>query len=101
MVEASLVNIVELGVLVVGVVIALQQLRDIKQTRETELETRQAQLFMELYNRYSTKEFRQQALTVRNIYSWTDYEDFMSKYGLENNPDAYSNISSLFHISTG
>ncbi len=46
MVEASLLNYAELGVLVVGIVIALQQFRDIKETRETELETRQAQLIL-------------------------------------------------------
>ena len=44
MVEASLVSYAELGVLAIGVIIALQQLRDIKQSRDTELETRQAHL---------------------------------------------------------
>jgi hypothetical protein len=46
MVEASIVNLAELGVLVVGVVIALQQLNDIKRTRETETETRQADFLL-------------------------------------------------------
>ena len=32
MVEASIVNLAEFGVLVVGVVVALRQLRDIKET---------------------------------------------------------------------
>jgi len=57
MVEASLVIYAEIGVLVIGVIIALQQLRDIKQTRKTELETRQAQLFMQKYNRFNSKAF--------------------------------------------
>ena len=46
MVETSMVNFLELGVLVVGVVIALQQLNDIKRTRETETETRQADFLL-------------------------------------------------------
>ena len=37
MIEASIVNLAELGVLVVGVVLALQQLKEIKQTRQAEL----------------------------------------------------------------
>jgi hypothetical protein len=57
MVEASLVNLAELGVLIVGVVIALRQLNDIKETRKIELETRQASLFMQLYNKWSDPEF--------------------------------------------
>jgi len=31
---------------------------------------------------------------------WTDIDDFMEKYGLENNPEAYSNwmsVASFFH----
>ncbi len=53
MVEASLVNTVQTVGILVGITIALWQLRDIKQTRETELETRQAQLFMQWYHKFA------------------------------------------------
>jgi len=89
MVEASLVNLAELGVLVVGVVIALQQLRDIKQTRETELETRQAQLFMNIYDKWSNLEINR-TRRVLEKWEWNNYDDWNEKYGAETNPEAYS-----------
>ena len=79
MVEASLVNFAELVVLTVGVVIALQQLRDIKQTRETELETRQAQLFMQVWQQYNSVEYAMQRYEVYDM-QWEDYDDFQRKY---------------------
>ena len=80
MVDTSIVNLAELGVLVVGVIIALRQLNDIKETRETELETRQAQLFMQIYNRFSEVEFRENFNEVLTR-EWRDYEDYVKKYG--------------------
>jgi hypothetical protein len=54
MVEASLMlNVIQTGAILIGVIIALMEIRHMRQTRETELETRQAQLFMQLYTRFS------------------------------------------------
>ena len=53
--------------------------------QEQALETRQAQLFMYIYDKWSSREY----IDVRNEYStweWTDYDDFMQKYG--NNVEA-------------
>jgi hypothetical protein len=93
MIEASLVNFAELVVLTVGVVIALQQLRDIKNTREIELETRQAQLFMQIFGRHFERETRENMTFVDRL-QYENYDDFTEKYGLENNPD-YLKLSSL------
>ena len=82
MVDASIVNLAELGVLVVGVVVALLQLNDIKQTRETELETRQAALFTQMYNKFCEVEFSR---NLSKIWQWEfkDYEEWRDKYGSE------------------
>jgi hypothetical protein len=54
MVELStLFGLIQTLAIIVGVIIALIELRNMRQTRQTELETRQAQLFMQLYNRFS------------------------------------------------
>jgi len=90
MVDASLVNFAELGVLTVGVVVALQQLRDIKKTREVELETRQARLFMEIYNHFNAQDFKNQVINVIFQQKWRDYEDWLQKYSAEADPEAYS-----------
>ena len=100
MVEASLVNLAELGVLVVGVVIALLLLRDIKETRETELETRQAQLYMSLLDRWNTKEFSKQRYDSYRM-EWTDLDDFREKYNARNNPDIFASWNTFGRSISG
>jgi hypothetical protein len=90
MVEASLVNLAELGVLLVGVVLALQQLRDIKETRQTELETRQIETYLEWMRRVQNKEWMMAWVDVMNQ-EWEDYDEYVEKYGRRTNPEAYSN----------
>jgi hypothetical protein len=68
--------------------------RKADQQRQTEIDTRQAELFMQLYNRYITPEFRA-ALTEMLQWSWTDFDDFLEKYGPDTNPTAHN-----LHIST-
>ena len=95
MVEASLVNLAELGVLVVGVVIALFQLQGIKKTR-------QAELFMPIYSRFQEKEFSKHLMDFLYNWEWESPEDFMEKYGLENLEDLSSFLSiGAFYHSVG
>ena len=93
MVEASLINLVELGVLVVGVVIALQQLRDIQQTRQTEL-------FMTLYNRFSETEYNEK-LNEFLTSEWVSWKDMHKKSGPTTEPKTYSRMISLLHYFEG
>jgi hypothetical protein len=101
MVDASLVvNLAELGVLVVGVAVALRQLDDIKQTREIELETRQAALFTQMYDKYGEAEF---ARNHSAILQWTfnDYDEYFEKYGARTNPEASSQLASVLRFFIG
>ena len=79
MVEASLVNFAELGVLTVGVVVALQQLRDLKKTREIELETRQAQIFWNTIDKAYSKEGLDHTRVLSNA-TWSSYEEWLERY---------------------
>jgi hypothetical protein len=72
MVEASLVNFAELGVLVVGVVVALRQLRDIKQTR-------QAELYMRMLDKSMSQEGLDNMRVLGNA-TWSSYEEWLEKY---------------------
>jgi hypothetical protein len=85
-VQTITVVIAGIGV-IIGVVNSLLSSRKADQQR-------QAELFMQLYNRYITPEFRA-ALTELRSWSWTDFDDFMAKYGPDTNPAAYN-----LHIST-
>jgi hypothetical protein len=93
MVDASLVvNLAELGVLVVGVVVALQQLNDIKKTRETELETRQAQLFSVLMERMDNVEWWKHYVNLRDAPSKT-YDEWEKMMGED--PEVYGGFQSI------
>jgi hypothetical protein len=55
------------------------------------LDTRQAQLFMQLADTYIDKGYRTTALEMlSNKWSWTNFDDFLSKYGPDNNPEAWN-----------
>ena len=56
--------------IVIGVILSLN-------SRKQELETRQAQLFMEVYNRWSSPEFTQAYRIARYQYTYTGGEDYL------------------------
>jgi len=87
MVEASLVNMVETIGILVGVVIALIQLRDMEKTRR-------AQLYMSLLDRWNTKEFSEQRYEVYEM-EWTDVDDWREKYNWRNNREIYASYNTF------
>ena len=82
------------GVLV-GVFLSYLELRNIARQRETEVDTRQAQLFMDLYNHYYSKETMRDESEVIFQWEWKDFEDFWKKYGPETNVEAFTKWDSL------
>lgn len=57
-------------------------------------QTRKAQLFMQIYNRFQDKEFLRQNIEIMNM-EWADFDDFWQKYGIIVNPEATSLIFSV------
>ena len=74
---------------VIGVINSIMSNQKADQQRQTEIDTRQAELFMRLYDRYSSIEFRD-TITKMMQWTWTDYDDFVNKYGKVVNPDAWN-----------
>jgi len=62
-------------------------LRNANKTQQMQLETRQAQLFMEIYRTWSSRENINTRKELRT-WTWIDYDDFIKKYGEANNPEA-------------
>lgn len=54
-----------------------------RKAQETTLETRQAQLFMQIYNRFQDSEFTRHFNKIQS-WEWKDYDDYLEKYGAEN-----------------
>jgi hypothetical protein len=62
--------------------------------QEQTLETRQAQLFMNLYESFKNKEFLMDWWSIL-LWEWSDIDDFNQKYGILTNPDAFSSFSAV------
>ena len=65
------------------------------------LQTRQAQLFMHLYDRMSQPELSAIINNLRYNQKWSDSDDFWRKYGAETNIDEYSRIASAGNYFKG
>jgi hypothetical protein len=61
-----------------------------RKAQEQAVETRQAQLFMQLYNAYITKEFLSDFAKVSYIFQYENLEDWMKKYSSFVNLPDYS-----------
>jgi len=67
----------------VGVIYHIMTLRNTRRNQEQQLETRQAQLFTQLYSEFrSAENLRLYGKALQM--TWDDHDDFEKKYGLEN-----------------
>jgi len=91
MVDATFVlNLVETVGILVGVTIAIIQLRDIDKTNERDLETRQTQLQMNILAQTRTMNFLTRIWQVIYLQEFNTYEEWIEKYGPRTNPEAYT-----------
>ena len=72
-----------------------------RQTRETELETRQAQLFMQLYNYYKSAEYKTLANKIGFQGDWSNFDEFLWKYGPYKHPEINATFSSVISFYSG
>ncbi|HUS78798.1 MAG TPA: DUF4760 domain-containing protein [Patescibacteria group bacterium] len=70
-------------------------LRKAEKNRQTTLDTRQAQLLMQIFQELTSDKRWKEYLEALYITEWEDYDDFKRKYGREN-PDYYSKLLSLW-----
>jgi hypothetical protein len=66
--------------LIVAIIYYTLTLRNSNKTQQLQLETRQAQLFMQIYNNWYSLELSRQYEKVMN-WEWIDYEDFDKNIG--------------------
>jgi len=92
-IQAAYYMVAATGVLVAAVYYVMNM--------RTTLQTRQAQLFMQLYDRMSQPELSAIINNIRYNLKWSDPEDFWRKYGAETNIDEYSRIASAGNYFKG
>lgn len=69
-------------------------LRTVKQTR-------QAQLFMQIHSQWIDKKFVNQFMDLLNLWKWSDSDDFWSKYGQVENPEAFNSLTGVLWYFEG
>ncbi len=84
----------------VGVFYHIMTLNNTRKNQQQQLETRQAQLLMQLYDTYRTPEFTEQTTLIYNQ-EWTDFEDWRKKYGPEGDPKAFRDFRSMARYMNG
>ena len=83
-----------ISVIFTGLSISLAAFYYISTLRNTRL-TRQAQLFNQVYQTFSSTELHRNYMELIN-YEWEDYDDFERKYGSNTQLDSYSKRASLW-----
>lgn len=79
----------------VGVVLAYQEVRSLSRQRQTEIETRQAQLFMDVFGHFYTEKFLSDENEILFQWKWKDFDEFWQKYGPETNAKAFNKWDSM------
>ena len=94
---AIVLQIVQTIALIVGIAYYLTIMRNQQKTRELTLkaqehaaETRQAQLYMQLYSFYDNKEFLKDYGNINTVYVYDDVEDWWERYSPQADVEAYS-----------
>jgi len=98
MIDLAMLQVVRDLVAIFGVIAGFTYyvlaVRNTQKNHQLQLETRQAQLFMQIFTRQYDIDQRRSLYLINNL-EYKDLDDFGEKYGPENNPDGYFRISSL------
>jgi len=101
MLDVQTISIVIAAISVaVAAINSIQLGREAQKTRERELETRQTQLFMDLYAIMRNKEFVKDTREL-TYWKWHDFEDFRKKYGSRADKEANSIFVSIGNFFDG
>jgi len=81
--------------------LTLQSQELTQKAQEQALETRQAQLFMVLYDHYNSIDYKKQAGNMYFQWEWSDVDEFMERYGPDGDADNYAVFSSVTSFYDG
>jgi hypothetical protein len=87
-----LLDVIRTAGILVGIVYYVATIRANQRNQRMQLETRQTQIFLYFYDKWTeTENWRNQA-EILEEWSWKDPDDFMQKYGPEHNPEAWNKL---------
>lgn len=86
--------------LMVGVIYYLIIMRNSQKTQQITLETRQAQLTMQIYQELISENNLNNFIEIQN-WEWEDYDDFERKYGSDDHPERWAKRFSVIRTFDG
>ena len=88
---------IQTAAIVGGIVLAIMELKHMREQRKTELQTRQAQLFMQIFDSFYSSGYRKSLMELSSdSWTWTDFDDFMHRFGPDADLEAYQKFRFLF-----
>jgi len=102
MIELSTIrDLVAIFGVIAGFTYYVVTVRNSQRIQKMQLETRQAQLFMQAYNTFIDREFQRSFQDIVFQHEWDDYDDFWEKYGPATNSEESSKRASVFSYFEG
>ena len=102
MIELSVIrDLVAIFGVIAGFTYYVLIVRNSQRTQQLQLETRQAQLFMTVHGHFTDTRFHRQGNAIRFQWEWSDFDDFIEKYGPVNNLEAWADLLSVFTAFEG
>jgi len=84
----------------IGVFYHIMILNNTRKTQQLQLETRQAQLLMQIFGKYTETELMKQQMDILN-WDYNDVGEFWERYGPFTNPNAYTSFARLAYFFDG
>lgn len=95
MVDLNLISIVVAAVSVsLAAIYYILNIKNTQKNLSATLETRQAQLFMQIYSSFHEEGFFEKFTNILS-WKWKDYDDFMGKYSFKADPKAWRSLGSV------
>ena len=85
----------------VGVFYHIMTLRNTRKNQELQLETRQAQLFMDVYRDFKRPEIQKAFNNIVYDWEWDSIEEFTEKYGRSNNYEEFHKYMLVYSVYEG
>ena len=101
MVSLEIIALVLTGLgLTASIVYYASVLRNANKTQQMQLETRQSQFLMQVYNQFDTRE-KQESFFELWKWEWNNFDEFWEKYGPDTNPEQWSKLLRLLMFYEG
>ena len=91
---ATALMVIQTISLTIGVIYYIITLQNSNRNQKHQLETRQAQLFMQIFSHQYNIEQRKSIELIKNM-NYENFDDFEKKYGEKVNPETFIRLSSL------